>query len=101
MKDSKTFIVFCWIFQILVWICLIWMIVDYSRDNSDLSASLILFLVCYAVYIILEFCSSTAKYLCHKTTEEGIYQKIGRYYRTHPVLNFIANVFIMKIDIKK
>ena len=93
MKDSQTFICFCWLFQILSWVCLIWMIVSYIIDASNKYISLILFIICYIVYIILEFCSSTAKYICHKTTEEGIYQKMGQYYRTYPVFKFYCECF--------
>jgi hypothetical protein len=44
--------------------------------------------ISYLVYIILEFCSPTSKYLCNKTSDQGIYQKMGAHFQTPPVITF-------------
>ena len=44
--------------------------------------------VCYIVYIILEFCSATAKYICNKSSNQGMYEKMGEHFMTPPVINF-------------
>ena len=93
MKDGTCYITFCWIFQVFVWIMLIITIVSFIADISAKTVFLVLFFVFYIVYIILEFCSSSAKYLCGKTTEAGIYQKIGTYYRTYPVFKFYCECY--------
>ena len=93
MKDSKVYVAFCWIFQILSWAMLIWLIVAILNDVKQKSTPVIAFAICYLIYIILEFCSSTAKYICNKTTQAGIYQKMGEYYRTYPVFRFYCECY--------
>ena len=93
MKDSQCYNVFCWIFQILTWVMLIWMIVTLAKDTSKNGYSILCFGLSYFVYIILEFCSSVAKYICNKTTEVGIYQKMGSYYRAYPVFKFYCECY--------
>jgi hypothetical protein len=44
--------------------------------------------VCYLVYIILEFCSPTSRYLCHKSSDQGMYEKMGRNFQTPPEIRF-------------
>ena len=70
-------------------------------SEAKMAGPVIIFCACYIVYIILEFCSSVSKYLCNKTTEGEIYQKMGLYYRTYPYFNFIVNATIMKKGLEK
>ena len=92
MKDSFCFSVVCWVFQILVWAMLIYMIVAIVA-GLNLIGPCTAFGICYLTYIILEFCSSVAKYLCNKTSEGGIYQKMGSYYRSYPVFQFYCECY--------
>ena len=77
----------CWIFQILSWVSIIVSGIMYSKkkENSTAFGSFGLF---YLVYIILEFCSPTSKYLCHKSSDQGIYYQMGRLFRTPPEIIF-------------
>ena len=95
MKDSCCFSIFCWIFQILVWAMLLWLIIAIAAGVKVVGpvAGLI---VCYIGYIIIEFFSSTAKYLCNKTSAGGIYQKMGYIIDHIQCFNFIVNVIITK-----
>ena len=93
MSDSTPYKVFCWIFQILSWAMIIWMVIAFVSDVKQKSSPIIAFAICYIIYIILEFCSSAAKYICNKTTVGGIYQKMGDYYRTYPVFKFYCECY--------
>ena len=56
----------CWIFQILTWISLIVSIFLVLRGSeASIFGS---FGACYFIYIILEFCSPTSRYLCNKSS---------------------------------
>ena len=62
-----------------------WYYVFKKKENSAAFGSFGLF---YLVYIILEFCSPTSKYLCHKSSDQGIYYQMGRHFRTPPEIIF-------------
>ena len=93
MRNGTCFNVFCWIIQILVWLFLIFTIVFFVADVSAKIPVLILFIAFYIAYISLEFCSMVCKYLCNKTSENGIYQKISSYYRSYPVFQFYCECY--------
>ena len=77
----------CAIFQVLCWGSLVTSVLMSMNNNENyyIWAS---FGVCYLIYIILEFCSPTAKYLCNKSSDQGIYQKMGRHFQTPPEIHF-------------
>ena len=77
----------CWIFQILSWISIVASSIIYSKNNDN-SAAFVAFGIIYLIYIILEFCSPTSKYLCHKSSDQGIYQKMGIHFQTPPEILF-------------
>lgn len=93
MKDSLCYTIFCWLFQILVWLFLVLTIVFFISDVSAKFIVLILFLASYTTYICLEFCSMACKYLYHKTSEGGIYNKVALYYRSYPVFKFYCECY--------
>ena len=85
-EDNCCYNAACWIFQITSWATLITSIIIVANNgNPAIFAS---FGVSYLVYIILEFCSPTSKYLCNKTSDQGIYQKMGQHFRTPPTIAF-------------
>ena len=85
-EDNCCYNAACWIFQITSWATLIASIIIVANNgNPAIFAS---FGVSYLVYIILEFCSPTSKYLCNKTSDQGIYQKMGQHFRTPPTIAF-------------
>ena len=76
----------CWIFQFLSWGSLVASVILFMRNhNAPIFSS---FGACYLIYIILEFCSYTSKYLCNKSSDQGIYHKMGKYFQTPPVIRF-------------
>ena len=61
----------CWIFQVLSWASL-GVSVFFLCTKKGSPAIFASFGVFYIVYIILEFCSVTAKYLCNKSSNQGM-----------------------------
>ena len=85
VEDTCCYHAFCWIFQITAWATLIVSIIVAIKGSAEFFAC---FGITYLVYIILEFCSPTSKYLCNKTSDQGIYQKMGQHFRTPPTIAF-------------
>ena len=84
----------CWIFQILSWISLVLCGILISKDGgTNKDEIFVLFGVIYAIYITLEFCSPTSKYLCHKSSNEGIYQRMGMHFQTPPEIIFYCECY--------
>ena len=79
---------FCWFFQVAVWAALGVLIFFIISKGSNLNAVLGALGGTYLIYIILEFCSPTSKYLCNKSSNQGIYEKMGAYFRTPPEIKF-------------
>ena len=77
----------CWIFQVLSWASL-GVSVFFLCTKKGSPAIFASFGVFYIVYIILEFCSVTAKYLCNKSSNQGMYEKMGVHFMTPPLINF-------------
>ena len=81
-----------WIFQILCWASLIFSLVIYIGDNEQVGI-FGAFGACYIVYIILEFCSPTSRYLCNKSSDQGMYEKMGRNFQTPPEIRFYCECY--------
>ena len=82
----------CWIFQVLTWDSLATSVALFLT-NSKLAPVFASFGVCYIVYIILEFCSLTAKYLYNKSSDLGMYYKMGKLFQTPPNINFYCECY--------
>ena len=77
----------CWIFQVLSWVGLGFSLFFFlsKKGSPAIFAS---FGVPYMLYIILEFCSVSAKYLCNKNSNQGMYEKMGMHFMTPPAIEF-------------
>ena len=84
---------FCWIFQIGLWIIIGFGIYFIVTDGKGKILIIVAFGLIYFIYIILEFCSATSKYLCNKNSNEGIYEEMGKYFRTLPIINFMCECY--------
>ena len=101
-KENKDccFPFFCWLFQIGIWIATIGKILLYFYQ-SHINKEYVIFLENYAnfafyfyiIYIILELCSPTSRYLCQKKSEGGIYSKMGELFRTKPIISFSGSSY--------
>jgi len=79
---------FCWLFQILLWAGIGMSVFLGVQGYQEVVNALEITGGIYVIYLILEFCSSTARYLCNKSTDQGIYEQMGTYFKTPPVINF-------------
>ena len=86
-ENNCCYITGCWIAQIACWASLVASLIIYigNKDNIGIFG---LFGFCYIVYLILEFCSSTSRYLCNKSSDKGMYEKMGINFQTPPEIRF-------------
>ena len=82
--------IFCWIFSLTTWIAFIFAFyffnLDYKHENSN--TCYILLSISYLIYIIMEFCSSTSKYLRNKKTGQEMYDTMGSFFSAPPSIIF-------------
>lgn len=85
----------CWILQILLWMFLILTIVFLLLNYIIYIVFLAFFLCIYIFYFILELWSTTAKFLCNKNSDNGLYEKMGKYFRTPPEIKLYCECYHM------
>ena len=75
----------CWFFQIVDWLsllALIIVIIKFPKLTIKISIGFAI------IYILVEILSPTGKYICIKYSGQGIYENMGRYFRTLPEIIF-------------
>lgn len=94
-SESMCYTISCWIFQVLVWGLLATLIIFLVvlRDQENVDKLLGGLGLCYLTYLFLEFYSSTSRYLCHKNTGQGMYEKMGCFFRTYPYIQFYCECY--------
>lgn len=94
-KPNSCCFSFCtWFFQILVWISIALIIVGSTKNiNGMLIGGSISLGLSYLIYIILEFCSPTCKFLNNLKDEETMNEKMAKLFLTPPVINFYAKCY--------
>ena len=92
---------FYWLLSFIIWISLIsslYFLNTVNNKNADAeNISYITLGISYFLYIILEFCSTTAKYLRNKKTGEEMYDKMGSLFRAHPNITFHCQCYHYEI----
>ena len=94
---------FYWLLSLTIWLSFIsslyfFSLLGYgSKNDENGKISVIIFISSYLLYIILECCSSTSKYLRNKTTGEAMYDKMGSLFRTPPVITFSCQCYHYEI----
>ena len=82
--------ILCWFFSFTTWICIAFsfhfLTLDYKHEYSN--ACYISLVVSYLIYIIMEFCSSTSKYLRNKKTGQEMYDTMGTFFSSPPSIIF-------------
>ena len=78
----------CWFIQILDWGLLLALILVFIKGLKIAPKISIAFAVIHFIYIITELLTPTGKYLCNKSSDEDMRQKMGRYFRTPPKIIF-------------
>ena len=56
-----------------------------------------IFIALYVAYLIFEFCSPICKFLCHKTHNEGLKQKLGNLFKIGPVFTLHCECYHYEI----
>ena len=100
MEDNDLYsAIFYWICQVLIWILLLVAVIVNFLDIEKKYRLLLIavFFIAYFIYLILELVSSTGKYLCNKKNEEGMYSRMGIFYKTPPEIKFYCECYHIEI----
>ena len=81
------------ILQVLVIVAIIFMVASFVVKGIQNTAGIGIFAVIYILYLISEFCSSTASFLCNKTTEQGIRNIMTNLVQTPPTIEFYCECY--------
>jgi len=81
-SDEKYFNIIGWILQIGTWLFLILFLVLHK------TGFLIILILAYLLYLLMEFCSPTSRYLCNKSSHYGMYEKMKEYFHTPPEIRW-------------
>ena len=76
-----------WIFQVGTWLFLILFIVIHK------TALIVLCIIAYLLYLLIEFFSPMSRYLCNKSSNLGIYEKVRTYFQTPPKIKWKIECF--------
>lgn len=93
------FSILCWIVSLSLWGLIgyitinIYFIKKDGDNMNDLNSTCYSCLGLYALYLIMEFCSPTARYLIHKRSNEGIKRKMGELFKTRPSIKFSVECY--------
>ena len=99
-EDNCCYNTFCWIFQIAIWGfigTIIAFLIIGIKNQQTFNGLLYGCGGVYLIYIILEFCSPTSKYLCNKSSDQGMYEKMGSHFRTPPEIQFHCECYHYEI----
>ena len=86
-SDEKYFNIAGWILQTGTWLFLILFLVLHK------TALLVIFILAYLLYLLIEFCSPTSSYLCNKSSHDGMYEKMREYFHTPPEIRWHLECF--------
>lgn len=82
------------ILQVLLLVALVAYIISLVADISVPSMTMLyILIIVYILYIIVEFCSTTFSFLCHKTNTNGIQNQYGMLVQTPPVIEFYCECY--------
>ena len=92
--SKKTADTFGKVFQVLLFGAIALVIVRYLIIfDIEFSTCVVILVIVYVLYLIAEFCSTTASFLCHKTNEIGIQMIMQNLVRTPPTIEFYCECY--------
>ena len=78
----------CWFLQVVDWILLSALIIIIILRPEFIKKISIAFGIIHFIYILVELFSPTGKYLCHKSSGEGMHENMRRFFKTIPKIIF-------------
>ena len=78
----------CWFLQVVDWSLLSALIIVIILRPEFIKKMSVAFGIIHFIYILVEIFSPTGKYICHKSSDIGMNEKMGRYFRTAPKIIF-------------
>ena len=81
------------ILQVLVIASIIFLVVSFIVKGIQNAVSISIFAIIYILYLISEFCSTTASFLGNKTTELGIKNIMANLIQTPPTIEFYCECY--------
>ena len=88
----------CWFLQVVDWILLSALIIVIILRPELVKKMSVAFGIFHFIYIMVEIFSPTGKYLCHKSSGEGMYEKMGRYFKNIPKIIFHCDCYHNEIN---
>lgn len=89
--------VICWLVSLLLWgligINSVSIYIYKIIDDKDIQTSIGVSIGFYVLYLILEFCSGTCRYLLNKRSNEGIKAKMGQLFKSRPEIRFYVECY--------
>lgn len=89
--------VICWLVSLLLWgligINSVSIYIYKIIDDKDIQTSIGVSIGLYVLYLILEFCSGTCRYLLNKRSNEGIKAKMGQLFKSRPEIRFYVECY--------
>ena len=82
-KKEICFQIFGWIFELSTWTFIV-----LSVIFRETTLFIYLLVFTYLIYIILEFCSPTSRYLRNKAISKGIFKQMSIYFKTPPIISW-------------
>ena len=82
------------ILQVLVLAAIVLVVVSLVISiGIDFTVCVVILIIVYVLYLIAEFCSTTASFLCNKTNENGIQIAMQKLISTPPTIEFYCECY--------
>lgn len=92
-KSDKCKVVVHWIIQVLTWAALIVGLIAAFSSSKNKTLIIVICLVVYLLYIIVECSSHTPQFLCNKKTIKSCKEYLGQLFGTPPTITFSGECF--------
>ena len=96
-SGNPCYTIICWFVSLLLWgligVMTVSIYIYKIIDDKSLVGYGYFGIALYVVYLILEFCSGTCRYLIHKRSSEGIKAKLGEIFKSRPEIKFYVECY--------
>ncbi len=82
------------IFQVLIIAAIAFYVMTLITDiGIDSKVALVILIIVYILFLIIEFCSTTFSFLCNKTNESGIKNTLESLIQSYPTISFFCECY--------